>query len=75
MSLSFEEIFETIRMIGMEHLDIRTTTLGITLRDCVCESPKDTADRVYEKITRLGSKLVPTITSPNRSTSTSWWRG
>jgi uncharacterized protein len=59
MSLSFEEIFETIRMIGMEHLDIRTTTLGVSLRDCASESPEVTARKVYEKIVRLGSKLIP----------------
>jgi len=59
MSLSFEEIFETIRMIGLEHLDIRTTTLGISLRDCVADTPKATADKVYEKIVRYGEKLVP----------------
>jgi hypothetical protein len=59
MSLSFEEIFETIRMIGMEHLDIRTTTMGISLRDCATQSPEQTARNAYEKIVRLGSRLVP----------------
>jgi uncharacterized protein len=59
MSLSFEEIFETIRMIGMEHLDIRTTTLGISLRDCATGLGKSTASNVYEKIVRLASGLVP----------------
>ena len=28
------EIFETINMISHENLDIRTITLGISLRDC-----------------------------------------
>jgi hypothetical protein len=28
------EIFETIRMIDQENLDIRTITMGISLRDC-----------------------------------------
>ena len=59
MSLSFEEIFETIRMIGMEHLDIRTTTLGISLLDCATGSGETTAKKVYEKITRIGKALVP----------------
>lgn len=49
MSLSFEEIFETIRMIGMEHLDIRTTTLGVSLRDCATGSGESTARKVYRK--------------------------
>jgi len=59
MSLSFEEIFETIRMIGMEHLDIRTTTLGVSLRDCASDSAEKTAQKVYEKVVRLGAGLVP----------------
>ncbi len=46
-------------MIGMEHLDIRTTTMGISLRDCATHSPEQTARNVYEKIVRLGSRLVP----------------
>jgi uncharacterized protein (UPF0210 family) len=60
MSLSFEEIFETVRMIGLEHLDIRTTTLGISLRDCVADTPEETARRVYEKIVRRAGKLLST---------------
>ncbi|MCZ7645469.1 MAG: PFL family protein [Planctomycetota bacterium] len=59
MSLAFEEIFETIRMIGMEHLDIRTTTLGVSLLDCRAESDRETARKVYEKVVGLGARLVP----------------
>lgn len=58
MSLAFEEIFETIRMIGREHLDIRTTTLGISLRDCHGENARAVAAKVYEKVTRLGAPLL-----------------
>src|SRR5262249_48315779 len=47
-------------MIGMEHLDIRTTTLGISLRDCATGSGESTARNVYEKIMRLAKNLVPT---------------
>ena len=32
------EIFETIRMIDQENLDIRTITMGISLRDCAAET-------------------------------------
>ena len=46
-------------MIGLEHLDIRTTTLGISLRDCATGSGESTARNVYEKIVRLASRLVP----------------
>ena len=34
MSFTDQEILETVRMIELETLDIRTTTLGISLFDC-----------------------------------------
>lgn len=34
ISISNEEILETINMIESENLDIRTITMGISLRDC-----------------------------------------
>lgn len=54
------EILETIRMVDVETLDIRTTTLGISLRNCVRGSLKQTAEAVYERIVRAGSNLVST---------------
>ncbi len=54
------EILQTIRMIRQEKLDIRTITMGISLLDCSCESMDKTAQRVYEKITRLAKDLVKT---------------
>lgn len=52
------EILDTIRMIQQEKLDIRTITMGISLRNCACESMEKTAKRVYEKVTRLAKDLV-----------------
>jgi uncharacterized protein (UPF0210 family) len=34
LRFSPQEIVETIRMVQMENLDIRTITMGISLRDC-----------------------------------------
>ena len=52
------EVIETIRMIQEENLDIRTITMGISLRDC-CDSSSDVACRkIYEKITSRASNLV-----------------
>ena len=34
MPFSAQEIVETIRMVQMQNLDIRTITLGINLRGC-----------------------------------------
>ncbi|MBO8424080.1 MAG: DUF711 family protein, partial [Firmicutes bacterium] len=46
------EIMETVRMIREHHLDIRTITMGLTLFDCITDSGKRTAEKVYEKIVR-----------------------
>jgi len=59
MQFSAQEIIETIRMVQMENLDIRTITMGISLRDCAHPDLQVVADKVYEKICRLGSRLVP----------------
>lgn len=59
-SYSPQEIVETIRMVQMEKLDIRTITMGISLRDCVAESHARLAQRVYDKVCRKGCQLVAT---------------
>jgi len=58
--LNARDILETITMIQVEHLDVRTITMGISLLDC-CHSDIDTmCDRVYDKITRYAKDLVKT---------------
>src|SRR5947207_3423101 len=61
MEYTQSEILETVRMTEMEHLDIRTVTLGLSLRDCATESIQTTADRVREKIERVAVDLVSTV--------------
>jgi uncharacterized protein (UPF0210 family) len=53
-----EEIMETVKMVQMENLDIRTITMGISLRDCAHPQLAQSARRAYEKICRLAEKLV-----------------
>ncbi len=56
--INTKDILETITMIQDEHLDIRTTTMGISLLDC-CDSDADRAcEKIYEKITRSAENLV-----------------
>ena len=59
-SVSPQEIMETIRMVESENLDIRTITMGISLRDCVHEDINVAAKKIYDKITRLAKDLVKT---------------
>lgn len=60
MPLTFttEEIIETIHMIQTENLDIRTITMGISLRDCCHSSMETTAQKIYDKICKKAEKLV-----------------
>ena len=54
MAIQFspEEILETIRMVQMENLDIRTITMGISLRDCAHPDIERAAKKAYDKICR-----------------------
>lgn len=56
--LNNKEIMETISMISQQHLDVRTTTLGISLLDCISDSIKVTCSKIYEKITKNAKNLV-----------------
>jgi uncharacterized protein (UPF0210 family) len=53
-----QEILETLRMIELETLDIRTTTLGINLLDCADPDLGSTCEKVYTKIVHHGRDLV-----------------
>ncbi|MDW7672904.1 MAG: PFL family protein [Bacillota bacterium] len=57
-SVTSNEILETIRMVEMENLDIRTITMGISLRDCSHSDAKIAQQKIYDKITRLAENLV-----------------
>src|SRR5947209_18563554 len=61
MEYTQAEILQTIRMTEMEHLDVRTVTLGISLRDCASESIERTAERVRAKIEQTAARLVATV--------------
>ncbi len=60
------EILQTIEMISQQHLDIRTVTMGISLRDCGDPDAKRCAEKIYEKICRKAEKLVPTALTIER---------
>lgn len=57
MNIALDEMLETIRMVKMENLDIRTVTMGINLRDCADSDFDKMNSRVYEKITRYAKNL------------------
>ena len=63
MSYKPEEIIETIHMTEVEHLDIRTVTMGISLRDCSSPDSKQLLASIKEKILRTADRHVKTVES------------
>lgn len=60
MQITPEEIAETLAMVGKQHLDIRTITLGLNLRGCTHEEVDVIARKVYDRLTTAAEKLVST---------------
>jgi len=58
MPISVEEVYETASMTLYQNLDIRTTTLGINLKDCIHSDFKVFRNNVYDKIFSNAVKLV-----------------
>ena len=58
--LTQNELLQTLDMIDQQHLDVRTITMGISIRDCGSEDVQVTADKIYEKVTRRAENLVKT---------------
>lgn len=56
--LTIQDILETNRMIEENKLDVRTITLGISLRDCAHPDVTIFCRNVYDKITRAAQNLV-----------------
>lgn len=51
-------ILETINMIKLYNLDIRTVTMAISLRDCIDSDVDVVCDNIYKKITNYAKNLV-----------------
>ncbi|MCD8391344.1 MAG: PFL family protein [Firmicutes bacterium] len=52
------EILETVNMIDKENLDIRTITMGISLKSCAGPDIDAVCEKVYNKITAYAKDLV-----------------
>ena len=58
MNLNNEQkIIETINMIKLHHLDIRTVTMSLSLRDCISDCADRVYENVYNKITKYAKNL------------------
>jgi uncharacterized protein len=58
MTIAMDEILQTIRMVQMENLDIRTVTMGISLRDCADSDFDKMQQNVFNKITAYAKDLT-----------------
>ncbi len=56
--LTTDEIVRTIEMLKNENLDVRTVTLGVSLRDCVSSSAEELCTRIRLKIVKHAKDLV-----------------
>ena len=63
MPFTDREILETIRMIELETLDVRTTTLGINLLDCADPDMESACEKIYTKIVHHARNLVEVANS------------
>ncbi len=52
------DILETINMIKLHNLDIRTVTLSLSLRDCVDRDVDRVCENIYKKITTYAKNLA-----------------
>lgn len=57
MNIAIDEMIETIRMVQMENLDIRTVTMGISLKDCADSEFTKMNQKVFDKITMHAARL------------------
>lgn len=58
--ITIEDILETNRMITENKLDVRTITMGISLRDCAHPDMEQFCRNLYEKVTSSAERLVKT---------------
>lgn len=56
--LNPQEIIETNQMIEQQNLDIRTITMGISLRGCSDPDPAVCCRKIYDRVTKCAENLV-----------------
>ena len=61
MEYTQAEILQTVAMTEMEHLDVRTVTLGLSLLDCAGDSMAGVAQKAGDKIRTVAARLVQTV--------------
>ena len=58
MPLALAEVLETVQMTEADAFDIRTVTLGVSLRGCASRDPASTRRNVYDRVVRTAEHHV-----------------
>lgn len=66
MAFELQEILETLSMVSVQHFDVRTVTIGLSLLDCMDSSPQVVERKIVNKIARTAKELVPTVDAISR---------
>ena len=61
MTFQLGEILESVSFVSQDHFDIRTVTMGLSLRECQGASDHLIANCVYDHIMRSAESLVPQV--------------
>ena len=61
MTYTSREILETLRMTDLDHFDIRTVTMGVSILDCTHEDAEEAGRRVAAKLRRFASRLPAVV--------------
>src|SRR5687768_8570623 len=61
MEYTQAEILQTVAMTEMEHLAVRTVTLGLNLLDCSSDSINSIAQKADDKIRSVADRRVRTV--------------
>ncbi len=58
MTFALHEVLDTVRMTEADAFDIRTVTLGVSLRGCQSRDPESTRQNIYDRIVRSAEHHV-----------------
>lgn len=61
MTFDLDEIIQTLSMVAIEHFDVRTVTLGVSLVDCIDSDPRVLVRKVVQKLSTVGRDLASTV--------------
>jgi uncharacterized protein (UPF0210 family) len=61
MDFALDEIVQTLSMVAVEHFDVRTVTLGISLMDCIDSDPRVLIRKVVHKLQTTAKTLAQTV--------------